>query len=135
MSSYGLEQVTVSISSELCSELRNQFGIFLVDSQGPTIMYGDNQSMVISPKTPSSTHNKKHNALAYHRVRKDMNVGSICFRFIRIEFNWTDILTEPLLHHKLHMLIRQILTRWKKQVQGKDKKEIEIEDEDEDEKE
>ncbi len=38
--------------------------------QGPTIMHGDNKSVVIRATTPSSTLKKRHNALAYHRVRE-----------------------------------------------------------------
>ncbi len=79
MSTYGSELMA---ATELSRGLRYQLRILGVAIQEPTIMYGDNQSMVISTTTPSSTLKKMHNALSYHRVRDAVAAGIISFQFI-----------------------------------------------------
>jgi hypothetical protein len=37
---------------------------------GPALMLGDNMSLVLNTTVPSSVLKKKHNAIAYHRVRE-----------------------------------------------------------------
>jgi hypothetical protein len=37
---------------------------------GPALMLGDNISVVLNTTIPSSVLKKKHNAIAYHRVRE-----------------------------------------------------------------
>jgi hypothetical protein len=37
---------------------------------GPALMSGDNMSVVLNTTVPSSALKKKHNAIAYHRVRE-----------------------------------------------------------------
>ncbi len=78
-------------------------------------MYGDNQSVVISTTTPSSTLKKRHNAIAYHRVREAVAARIISFRFIVSELNWADILTKPLPPRKFYGLVKQMLMKWKMQ--------------------
>ncbi len=84
-------------------------------------MYGDNPSMVISTTTPSSTLKKRHNAIAYHRVREAVAACIISFRFICSELNWADILTKPLPPHKFYGLVKQMLMKWKMQEELKAK--------------
>ena len=45
--------------------------------EGPSPMLGDNKSMVDNCRLPSSTLKKKHNAIAYHRVREAVAAGAI----------------------------------------------------------
>ena len=49
-----------------------------VPVDGSALMLGGNKSVVINPTIPSSALKKKHNAIAYHRVRK-----AIAARLIR----------------------------------------------------
>ncbi len=84
-------------------------------------MYGDDQSLVISNTTPSSTLNKRHNAIAYHRVREAVAAHIISFGFISSVLNWADILTKPLPPHKFYGLVKQMLMKWKMQEELKTK--------------
>ena len=81
--------------------------------QGPTIMYGNNQSVESSMTTPSSTLKKRHNAIAYLKVRQAVAAHIISFRLICSEMNWADILTKPLPPHKFYGLVKQMLMKWK----------------------
>jgi len=121
-STYGSELVAARIATELSMELRYQLRMLGVGIQGPTIMYGDNQSVVISTTTPSSTLKKRHNALAYHRVREAVAADIISFRFIRSALNWADILTKPLAPGPFYSLLKQMLMKWKVQEELKEKK-------------
>ncbi len=83
--------------------------------QGPTIIYGDNQSVAISTTMPSISLKKRHNALAYHRVREVVAVGIISFRLIRSALNWADVATKILTPRLFYLLSKQMLMKWKMQ--------------------
>ncbi len=117
----GSELVAARIATELSMELRYQLRMLGVAIQGPTIMYGDNQSIVVSTTSPSSTLKKSHNALAYHRVREAVAAGIVSFRFIQSALNWADILTMPLSPRKFYLLLKQMLMKWKMQEELKEK--------------
>ncbi len=103
-------------------ELRYQLRRLEVGIQEPTIMYGDNQSVVISTTKPRSTLKKRHNALGYHRVREAMAAGIISFGFIRNVFNSAGILTKPLSPRTFYLLLKQMLMKWKIQEELKKRK-------------
>ncbi len=65
------------IATELSMDLRYQLRMLGVGIEGPTIMYGTNQSVVINTTMPNSTLKKRHNALIYHRVREAVAAGII----------------------------------------------------------
>ncbi len=68
-------------------EKRYELSMLGVGIQGPNIMCDERHSVVISIATPSSTLKKRHNTLAYHRVRKAVAAGIICFKFVRSKLN------------------------------------------------
>ena len=57
-------------------------------------MFCDNMSVVVSSSIPKSTIKKRHNALAYHRVREAVAAGIVNIHHIRSEENPADILTK-----------------------------------------
>ena len=63
-------------------------------------------SVVLNTTVPSSVLKKKHNAIAYHRVREAIAAGIIRFYHIRSEDNLADVLTNPLPHCIFYRLIR-----------------------------
>jgi hypothetical protein len=63
---------------------------------GPTLMLGNNMSVVLNTSVPSSVLKKKHNAIAYHRVRKAIAAKVMRFAYVKSEENVSDILTKPL---------------------------------------
>ncbi|MGH7974543.1 MAG: reverse transcriptase domain-containing protein, partial [bacterium] len=69
-STYGSELVAARIATDLIIEMRYKLRMIGVNVVGPTIMMADNQSVVQNMTLPSSTLKKKHNAVAYHRVRE-----------------------------------------------------------------
>ena len=67
-------------------------------------MKGDNLSVILNCSLPSSSLKKKHNAIAYHKVREAVASGIIVLEHVNTKENLADILTKPLgpmLHHPL----------------------------------
>jgi hypothetical protein len=77
----------------------------------PALMLGDNMSVVMNTTLPSSVLKKKHNAIAYHRVREAIAAKVINFAHIRSEDNIADILTKPLPNQSFYKLSRKWLFR------------------------
>ncbi|MEM1007623.1 MAG: Ty1/Copia family ribonuclease HI [Myxococcota bacterium] len=81
-----------------------------VNIQGPGLLFGDNRSVVVNTTFPSSTLKKKHNAIAFHKVRETIAAGIMSFIHIPGTINPADLLTKPLgphIHRKLvHPLLR-----------------------------
>jgi hypothetical protein len=53
--------------------LRSQFQVLMslgVDLDRPTLIFGDNMSVVLNKSVPSSVLKKKYNTMAYHRLRQ-----------------------------------------------------------------
>ena len=69
-STYGSELVASKIATELILEVRYMLQSLGVALDGPALMLGDNMLVVLNTSVPSSVLKKKHNAIAYHRVRE-----------------------------------------------------------------
>ena len=82
-----------------------------VSIDGSILLLGDNKSVVLNTTIPSSALKKKHNAIAYHRVREAIAARIIRFCHIDTQVNLTNILTKPLGNDDFHHLIRPILFR------------------------
>ena len=61
-----------------------------VPIKGRTLLFGDNQSMVKNVTLPQSTLKKRHNAVAYHKVRQSIAAGFIGVVHCRSEYNLAD---------------------------------------------
>ena len=82
-----------------------------VPIDGPVLMLGDNQSVVLNTTVPSSILKKKHNAVAYHRIREAI-AGRICqFVHINSEENLADIFTKSLGPSEFYSLVKPVLFR------------------------
>ena len=110
-STYGSELVASRIATELILEVRFMLRSLGVDLDGPTLMLGDNMSVVLNTSVPSSVLKKKHNAIAYHRVREAIAAKIMRFAYVKSEENVSDILTKPLSNEKFHYLVRNWLFR------------------------
>jgi hypothetical protein len=66
-----------------------------VPVEGPTTLYGDNMAVVLNTTVTSSQIKKKHNAIAYHRVREAIAGNIVCLAHIPSEENIANILTKP----------------------------------------
>jgi hypothetical protein len=80
-STYGSELVAARIATELIMEVRYVLRSSGVDLEGPALMLGDNISVVLNTSVSSSDLKKKHDAIAYHRVRE-----AIAARILRFAY-------------------------------------------------
>jgi hypothetical protein len=71
-STYGSESVASRIATELILEVSYMLRSLGVAFDGPALMLGDNTSLVLNTTVPSSVLKKKHNAIAYHRVKESI---------------------------------------------------------------
>jgi hypothetical protein len=76
---------------------------------GPVLMLGDIMSVVLSTTAPSIVLKKKHNAIAYHRVREAIAARIMRFAYIKSEENVSDVLTKALSNEKFHYLMKRWL--------------------------
>ena len=95
-STFGSEFIAMKIAVELLEALRYKLRMFGVPIDGPANMFCDNQSVVVNVTVPESTLSKKHNAIAYHRVRE-----AVAAKIVRVakeptETNLADPLTKQL---------------------------------------
>jgi hypothetical protein len=110
-STYGSEMVASRIATDMVIALRYNLRMLGVPVDGPSLMLGDNQSVIISTTMPSSALNQKHNAIAYHRVREAIAGGIIRFHHISTHDNLADIMTKPLPATIFYRLAKPLLFR------------------------
>ena len=110
-STYGSELVAARIAVDLIIEMQHNLRSLGVPLDGPALLLGDNQSVVLNTTVPSSVLKKKHNAVAFHRIREAI-AGGIC-RFVHIPSheNYADIATKSLGKADFHRLSRKVLFR------------------------
>ena len=105
---YGSEMVAGRISVEFSIDMRYKLRMLGVPIIGSCVLFGDNQSMIVSTTLPSSSLKKKHNAIGYHRVREAVAAGVVDLVYCPSEDNLADILTKPLGPNKFAHLMRGI---------------------------
>ena len=70
MATYGSEFVAAKTATEQIMGMRYTLRYLGVPMKSKSYMFGDNRSVVTSDTLPHSTLSKKHNILAFYRVRK-----------------------------------------------------------------
>ena len=75
----------------------------LVD--GPTNVFCNNKSIFKNSTGLKSILKKKHNAIAYHRMREAITAGVICVAWEDGQFNLADVLTKLMPGPKLGDLV------------------------------
>ncbi len=95
-STFGSEFVALKIAVELIEGLRYKLRMMGVPLDGPTSVFCDNAAVVINTTALESTLKKKHNAIAYHRVREANAAGIIRISKIDVTYTLADILTKLL---------------------------------------
>ena len=110
-STYGSELVAARIATEKIIAMRYNLRMLGIDIDGPALMLGDNKSVVLSTTMPSSMLNKKHNAIAYHRVREAIAAQILRFVHVPSQENDSDCLTKPLNATKHYGIVKPILFR------------------------
>ena len=110
---YGSELVAARMATEMIIKLIDTYSVWLgcrwMDP--PYCSETMNMSVLLSTNVPSSQLRKKHNAIAYHRVREAIAGGVIRFAKVLPVDNFADVLTKPLPKDTFLTLINPILFR------------------------
>jgi hypothetical protein len=91
--------------------LRYKLRMFGVPIDGPTNGFCDNKSVVTNAIIPQSTLNKKHNFIAYHKVRESVASGAIRIAHEKGKHNLSDVLTKYLPAGDFRKCVQCILMR------------------------
>jgi len=110
-STFGSEFVALRVATEMIEALRYKLRMMGVPVDGPANTFCDNLSVVNNSSDPASTLKKRHNSIAYHKVRE--SVASHVQRIAHIPgtYNLADMLTKGLNGPKLAGLVKQVLFR------------------------
>jgi hypothetical protein len=84
------------ICVELVEALRYTLRMFGIPIDGSANIFGDNKSVVTNATIMTSTLKKKHNSIAYHRVREAVAAGILQIAKVHTSENLADLLTKPL---------------------------------------
>ena len=75
-------------------------------------LFGDNRSVVTSATLPHSTLTKRHNILAFHRVREAIAAKLMAFYWIQSAYNSSDMLSKHWDHPTVYpMILKLLITR------------------------
>jgi hypothetical protein len=83
--------------------------MFGIPLDGPANVFCDNNSVVINSTILTSTLKKKHNSIAYHRVREAVAANTLQIAKVQSNENLADLLTKCLPSQLLRILIQKIL--------------------------
>jgi len=109
MSTFGSEFTAMRIAVELLESLRYKLRLFGTPLEGPVNTFCDNSSVVVSSTLPASKLKKKHNAIAYHRVREAIATNMMRVAWVETGKNLADMLTKLLNGPTLHALVDKVL--------------------------
>jgi hypothetical protein len=93
-STYGSELVAARIASEIIIDFRGRLRLLGIAVTGPSVLLIDNQSVVANMTLPSGSLKKKHNSIAFHKVRILVSAGVIIVAHIRGNYNVADVETK-----------------------------------------
>lgn len=117
-SSFGSEFIAMRIAVDLIEALRYKLRMFGVplsedkdkpDDPLPAIIFGDNQSVITNMQQAMSKLNKKHNEIAFHRVREAVAAGWIRTAKVLTTENLADVLTKSLPAEQRNYLVDHVL--------------------------
>jgi hypothetical protein len=109
---YGSEFMAARTAAEQIIDLRYTLRMMGIPLDGPSWMFGDNQSVITSSTIPESTLNKRQNALSYHLVRECIAAEIIYFLHVKGCHNPSDLMTKILSWANFWPLIQPLLF-WK----------------------
>jgi hypothetical protein len=95
-SSFGSEFTAMKQCTEYVRGLRYKLRMMGIPCEGPTYVYGDNQSVLFNTTIPESTLKKKTQSIAYHFVREGAAKDEWRTAYVNTHLNPADLLTKPL---------------------------------------
>jgi hypothetical protein len=93
-STFGSEFVALKIAVEMNEALRYKLRMMGIPIDGETNCFCDNKSVVNNATIPQSTLHKKHNFVAYHKVRESVAMRAIRIAHEKGQHNLSDVLTK-----------------------------------------
>ena len=93
---FSSEFVALRIATEKLISLKYKLRMFGIPLEGPANVFCDNEAVCINSSIAASTLKKKHNSIAYHKVRESVAAGIIRIFKEAGETNLADILTKSL---------------------------------------
>ena len=106
---YGSEFVAAKTATEQIMDMRYTLRYLGVPIKSKSYTFGDNRSVVTSATLPHSTLSKRHNILAFHRVREAIAAKITDFHRIQSEYNLSDMLSKHWEHNKIFPMIQKLL--------------------------
>jgi hypothetical protein len=95
-STYSSEFVALKIATEKIISLRYKLRMFGIPIEGPANVFCDNEAVYKNASIAASTLKKKHNSIAYHKVRECVASGILIIFKEDSGSNLADILTKAL---------------------------------------
>ena len=103
---------TASYGSEFVAATRQTLRYLGAPITTKSFLFGDNRSEVTSATLPHSTLTKRHNILAFHRVREAIDAKLMAFYRIQSAYNLSDMLSQHWDHPTVYpMILKQLITR------------------------
>ena len=112
---YGSEFVASKTATEQIIDLRHTLRYLGAPIKTKSYLFGDNRSVVTSSTLPHSTLVKRHNILAYHRVREAIASKILTYHWIQMgySYNLSDMLSKHWEHPSVtnNMIMKLLITR------------------------
>ena len=106
---YGVELVAARIADDMVISLWYMLCILGILVGRPSLMLGDNNSVVLKTSVPSSVLKKKHHTCAYHQVCEVIAGRIVNFVHIWSETKFVNMLSKPLANDAFHTFVKPLL--------------------------
>ena len=109
---YGSEFVAAKTATEQIMDIRQTLRYLGAPIGAKSFLFGDNRPMVTSATLPHSTLTKRHNILAFHRVKEAITAKLMAFYWIQSAYNLSDMLSKHWDHPTVYpMILKLLITR------------------------
>ena len=109
---YGSEFVAAKTATEQIMDIRQTLRYLGAPIGAKSFLFGDNRAVVTSAALPHSTLTKRHNILAFHRVREAIAAKLMAFYQIQSAYTLSDMLSKHWDHPTVYrMILKLLITR------------------------
>jgi hypothetical protein len=108
-SAYAAESNALKQAGEQIEALRFKLRMMGIPVKAPANGFVDNQAVVFNSTIPTSVLRKKHNSIAYHKIRELVATGVLRLHHEPGEYNLADLLTKGVNGPRNKFLLRRIL--------------------------
>lgn len=108
-STYGSEFASARLAIEQIIDIRYSLRMLGIPLRGPSILFGDNKSVIDSGMNPTYKLKKRHDMLAFHRVREVVASDFVRLYHIESASNPADILTKHRTSKQWYQLMKPLI--------------------------